>query len=271
MGRLTVLVQKALDSLSVAPNDDERLGNLAPARHVQGAEVLELVAGRPQPPAVKGVAVDDGDVAKAQLLDVIDGYDAIAPEAALAVDLEGEDEAQVGQPLTQDHEAVALGAVAVVTAVKLFPVDAEGGHHLDEVAHGRRGVGSGDGGGHRVPALALALQGHRQGVALAERRRRVRQAVLVGARRPEALVLLAMPLARLGFHALDGAEQDGPRGALVVGRVDALLGGPGLELAARVHVGRGARVLEALLGAVEEVDAGVRDGGPRRWSAARRR
>lgn len=279
MSRLADIVEKVLDSVLVAANDDEGLGNLALGGHLQGAEVAELVPGRRQFSRVRHPAVDGRDEAETQLLDLINGHDAIAAKAALAIYLEGEHEPQVGYLLSQDHEAVALGAVAVPAAVKLLPVDAEGGHGLDEVAHGG-GVGPRDGGRHRVPAVALALQRNGHGVAFVEGRQGVRQAELLPrwARGPAMGILSLLPLAGLGLHALDGVQQDEPRGSLVVDRLDPLPGLRGIgvlgqhegRLDARLAPGRGqgglisplagARLVAAGGGAVEEVDGLVADG-----------
>jgi len=235
--------------IRVAAKRGERLGELVGAAEAQHAQVLVLLGGKVEPALVRCVAEDGGHLAEGEVLGLVHRHDAVVLEAPLARDLKGEDDAQVGHVRARQEVPVALGAVLVLGPVELLPVDAQHGGHLDEVAHGRRGVGLLDAGRHGVPRPLLGLDGRAERVALEVGHLLPRRVLLELAR---------LPLLRVAFHALQLLEEDHPRGLLVVGRVEALLHGRGVGLV----VGRGQprpRRQEALIATVDVGHGGVLD------------
>lgn len=240
-----------VDRVHVASQHRERLGNLVHAAQLEGAEALGLVGVLADARGAKG----GGRQAEAELLDVVVGDDAVGLEPGRALLGKGKHQAQGVDGRARHDEAVALGEVAVVGAVHDLPVDAQHGHHLDQVGNRCCGVGLGDVVGNRVPRLLLALDAHDEVVAGKRLGRPGHGALPFGVRgRVVVLEGLFLPLSRVVLHALDGHQHAEPGGGFIVSRVDAGAGGVALlaELAVELGCALGARVIIALLAAVED-------------------
>lgn len=257
MAVLLLVVSEIVDGLRVATVVSEGLGQLGGAtklKHFAVLGVLDIVWGF-LPPGRRRGAVDGRDVAKGQVFDLILRDDAVLLKRVLAVDLEGEHDAQVIDVVAGQQVAVSFGVVPVAGPVEFPPVQAQHGHHLDEVTHGRRGVRLPHLGGHNVPALPFRLHGRDDAVLLPGGHLLGQlPGTLWALLGPVHGELVLLPRLTASLHCVERLEHDEPVGALVVSRVDFLaLPLPVLHVVCAFRLDRGSPGFFLALGSARNV------------------
>lgn len=194
MAVLGVVRSEVVGCVGVALDQHHCLGDLARAAELQDAEVLGVLVRKLDPACVLRIDPEQGrNEAAAQVLDLVHRNHPVLHESALAANLKSEHHTELRNVAAREHVAIAFSPVSVPRPVKLFPVYPHHGSDLEQMAHGRGGVGFLDAGGHGVPAPLLGLDGDGECVAL-----KVNGSKCL--RRWAAVVVPLLPFLALLFH-----------------------------------------------------------------------